>query len=384
MISVVIVALIALVASIQGQSTSLPYPYATPNTTQCTAFCTLMMTNCSTIYASMSDCMAYCAVFPLGSPFDTSGDSFYCRAYHANASLTLGSFHCPHAGVIGGNGVCGTAVDAYCHMTNGFCTQYGIKVSAWCNIVAGNLTYAGVSNDTYMDTLDCRLYHIGVAITTNTPQGHCNHSALAGGDVCGTKCDAYCNFLLENCPPTTSGNSFATKAQCLAACAVLPPGFEGTDTYQDTLGCRFYHTTVSFGIPSHCVHSGANGLGICGSNQCDSYCVYYMAACGGTQAECSARCNAAPMNGTYPQLSGNWQECLTYHAVAANLAPGNAAIHCPHANGSAVCVNSVASSTATSASSSSSASSSQSGSGSGSSAMSIIASLMLVFAIIAF
>jgi hypothetical protein len=79
----------------------------------CGEYCTTVTTNCTGAnaqYASMAECMAYCARarWPEGTAGDMDGNTIACRIYHGGAPAASDpATHCPHAGPSGGN-VCGT------------------------------------------------------------------------------------------------------------------------------------------------------------------------------------------------------------------------------------------------------------------------------------
>lgn len=68
----------------------------------CEGYCSLMMKHCSAAYASAADCTTACAGITgaTGSGYDTgtkTGDSLFCRIYHATAASTDPTTHCDHA-----------------------------------------------------------------------------------------------------------------------------------------------------------------------------------------------------------------------------------------------------------------------------------------------
>jgi hypothetical protein len=74
---------------------------------------------------------------------------------------------------------------------------------------------------------------------------------------------------------------------------------------------------------------------------CADYCATYLANCQSTsaykdEADCHAQC-AGWYPGAAGQVSGDTIGCRAYHA---SVAPGDPAVHCPHAGptGADVCV----------------------------------------------
>jgi len=160
----------------------------------CEAYCDVVTANCVgslAQYASKSACLAYCQNNSLatGAWNDTSGDSSGCRIYHADAAAVLAqqSTHCPHAGPSGAN-TCGLWCDVYCDLIQHACTgnnQQFSSVSA-CQTACAGYSTAGTPGATSGNTVQCRIYHAGVA-GTNIAQNaalHCPHAGPSGGGVC--------------------------------------------------------------------------------------------------------------------------------------------------------------------------------------------------------
>jgi len=80
---------------------------AGPCGTPCDHYCDQMLASCSTVFADRPTCMTACTAYPsTGSYGATTGNSFFCRVYHANAATYISATtHCPHASPTGG-GVC--------------------------------------------------------------------------------------------------------------------------------------------------------------------------------------------------------------------------------------------------------------------------------------
>jgi hypothetical protein len=214
------------------------------------------------------------------------------------------------------------------------------------------------------NTLDCRLYHAGVAGNAAFKDGHCEHSGANGKAVCGTACEGYCQLIMGGCTGTNA--QFANVAQCLNWCATYPtvgaerPYATGNDTYQ----CHIYHAQVAVQrgdiADVHCTHAGPTGANVCGtSHQCRAFCRGQIAACGLTgttngqyasQAACETSC-ATWTVGSFgaSTTSGNTLACRAYHATVAIESSTNAGNHCSHtsATGGGVCVSAATSSTGT-------------------------------------
>ncbi len=70
--------------------------------TNCDGYCSLMIKHCAGSYASASDCVTACATISGATTagYDTgtkTGDSLFCRIYHATAASMDPSTHCDHA-----------------------------------------------------------------------------------------------------------------------------------------------------------------------------------------------------------------------------------------------------------------------------------------------
>jgi len=161
--------------------------------TQCEAYCSAFSGSCGALtpdpYSSEAECLQYCGenMVNLGNWNDTAGDSVSCRVYHADAYLALGAPHCLHAGPSGDN-TCGTWCQVYCDIIQNACTgsnqQYASESA--CMTSCATISTSGNPGDTAGNTIQCRIYHAGVAgldQATNA-QLHCPHAGPTGGGVC--------------------------------------------------------------------------------------------------------------------------------------------------------------------------------------------------------
>ncbi len=130
------------------------------------------------------------AFVPAGAEGDTSGNSVGCRTYHARASVALQDplTHCPHAGASGG-AVCGTWCDNYCDLAGAICTGANelYADAAACATACDGLPDDGAPGDVSGDSVQCRIYHLGVAGSDGDTSAaiHCPHAAATSGDdVC--------------------------------------------------------------------------------------------------------------------------------------------------------------------------------------------------------
>ncbi|MCA1663868.1 MAG: hypothetical protein LC659_06305 [Myxococcales bacterium] len=139
-------------------------------------------------YMDAATCNATCmtaAAWPAGTAADTGGNTIGCRLYHAGAAAAAPSTHCPHAGPTGGD-VCGSWCDNYCQLMAKNCTgSNAVYDAATCMTKCATIPTNGNTNDTSGNTIQCRIYHLGVAATD--PALHCAHSKTAA-DLPGGPC----------------------------------------------------------------------------------------------------------------------------------------------------------------------------------------------------
>lgn len=172
----------------------------------CMAYCTEVTTNCTgtneqypTIApaTAMDSCMGVCAGFPVGTSADMTGDSLGCREYHGGAPA-MGDpvTHCPHAGPLGGPGMCSTMdpCDAFCEIAQAVCTGAN---SQWDSVAACKTDCATFTvpmtngmptpytdGDTGKNDLYCRMYHLSAAASsTDNAAVHCGH-IIKNSPVC--------------------------------------------------------------------------------------------------------------------------------------------------------------------------------------------------------
>ncbi len=336
--------------------------------TWCENYCHLAMTNCTganAVYDTPADCEAACAdLVDDGEAGDTDGDTVQCRIYHAGVAGTNGDtsaeIHCPHAGPDGG-GVCVDAIEpvdptceAYCAAITDACTgdnlQYADETACLTYCGASAQLPLGTSEDVDGNTVGCRIYHAGVASTSDENAAiHCVHAGPTGGDVCGAWCDNYCHLAQTNCSDDNA--LYSDSAACDAACADFPATGAAGDVDGDTVQCKIYHLGVagSDGDDSaavHCPHGGIDGGDVCVAPvlppTCAEYCAAVQAACTDDNAQyasedaCNAYCQdwAQIPAGALSDTGGNTIGCRLYHAGVASASEDNAVVHCPHAGAS--------------------------------------------------
>ena len=168
----------------------------------CAAYCAAIMMNCTGAnaqYQTMTACMNACAELPVGASSDTSGDTIGCRTYHAGLAATGPNPHCWHAGPWGGD-TCGPPCEAFCKIATTYCTAAGgfeAGAPPYTSLSDCETSCAGYARIDDVDgggvfpdggynamgpgagnTLDCREYHLGYALTGGANQNtHCPHPA---------------------------------------------------------------------------------------------------------------------------------------------------------------------------------------------------------------
>jgi hypothetical protein len=160
----------------------------------CEGYCdevTKACTGANEQYKDKDACVSYCKTLgkpKTGTTGETSGNSVGCREYHASvaskdaASATL---HCPHAGPTGAN-TCGTWCDNYCALVMSNCTAANklYDTDAACQSECAKFATSGKPGDAAGNTVQCRIYHMGVAGTdAASATTHCPHGKTVS-DVC--------------------------------------------------------------------------------------------------------------------------------------------------------------------------------------------------------
>ena len=321
----------------------------------CDSYCALVMTNCqegNQQYGTTEACVAYCETWsqmPQGDVGATSGNSIECRNYHAGVaggSAAEAATHCAHAGPSGGD-VCGSWCANYCDLATQNCTGDN-KVfdnSDDCALACAKFAADGDVNAVDGDSVQCRIYHLGVAgsdLAGGSDATHCKHGAIDGGGVCEEPpaCAEYCDAVMASC---TGGNAqYDDLADCTLHCSTLYklPGGSSADTSGNSLGCRIYHAGVAGGGANeaalHCAHAGASGGGVCGS-WCENYCDLAANNCAGDNAlydnkdACMASCGGLVDTDEAGATSGDSVQCRIYHLGVGGLDSDAAKAHCPHA-----------------------------------------------------
>lgn len=188
-------AVAALVAAVLGLaacgSSSDPVP-----DDGCAGYCAAMTSTCTAAdaqFASAEACTAYCTrartapeLWSAGTAGATSGNSLACRTTHVGLAPSNPAVHCPHAGASGGN-VCGGWCENYCDLALAACTGANQLFAdrATCLTGCAGLATTGAPNATAGDTVQCRIYHLGVASSSAANAvTHCPHGSVTPTGPC--------------------------------------------------------------------------------------------------------------------------------------------------------------------------------------------------------
>lgn len=154
----------------------------------CTQYCDLVMESCkgdNAQYASVSECLAFCARLPAGDGGDEQTNTVACRQYYAGSPARTDALgYCLAAGPFGG-GVCGDRCSAFCGLTLEACSPKNSSAPYGgypdCQSACAGYPYKDGGADgggeppsgpTSGDTLNCRLFHVRSAIADGSGCAH--------------------------------------------------------------------------------------------------------------------------------------------------------------------------------------------------------------------
>ena len=321
-----------------------------PASTQCKEYCTKARDVCGGIlYRTDEACLSTCALFE-----EIGSDGVPCRVHQLDLARDTGEsleLYCANAGP-GGNDACGSNCENYCQLFSHTCAddfkRYSadgangdeVCVSKCLGLVDTHLFDSTDQGNYFGDTLQCRLVH-----TTSSavdPETHCPHADLKSNKclddaTAEPDCDNFCHLELAECTVANGYPVYESEAQCNAVCNALRPGHL-SDTAENTVGCRMYHSYNALLDPKgHCSHTGPGGDGHCGSTalpktgntgNCESYCRLLETACktdfDGSFADlaaCEADCvkidGAGPSVGYTTAAAGDNVQCRLLHVARA-------------------------------------------------------------------
>ena len=203
----------------------------------CATYCAAVTTACTgdnLQYTDQAACEAYCATWaqlPVGSQADTAGNTVGCRTYHAGVASTdaeAAALHCGHAGPTGG-AVCGSWCDNYCHLSQTNCTGDNelFADAAACTTACGDYPTTGDIGATSGDSVQCKLYHLGVAGSDGATSAavHCSHGGVDGDGVCVAPIPDTCEtaHVIDSLPFTIAGNTSDANNDYWYSAGQCPP-----------------------------------------------------------------------------------------------------------------------------------------------------------------
>lgn len=160
----------------------------TVETTLCRQI-TQICTGTNEQFDSQGQCVSLMKNITAGTIGDTDTASAWCRSYHVQAAQADAAGHCAHTGPSGGPDACGDWCDFYCQSILSICVpgtaneQYADDAA--CQAACGGFATTGTMGDADGNTLQCRLYHLGVAAGSATDAtAHCPHAGQASTGVC--------------------------------------------------------------------------------------------------------------------------------------------------------------------------------------------------------
>ena len=160
----------------------------------------------------------------------------------------------------------------YCTLVMGSCTGDDAQYASTeeCLAFCGHLPpdpVAAASNSRGSPSLACRQYWADSPARTN-PRSSCLAAGPFGGNVCGDRCTAFCDVLLDACGAETTNAVYGDQPDCASACAGFTYVDAGTDgggeapdgpDAGDSLNCRLYHLRAATLDATRCADLRAGG-----------------------------------------------------------------------------------------------------------------------------
>lgn len=241
----------------------------------CTQYCNSIQETCvgaNAQYSSTSECESACEAFNAdGTAGDIDGDTLQCRqSALASAQAGFVEESCAAAGPTGSlTCIDEDPCDLYCADAMSVCVEANsIYPSEEACLQACDRFDFGTPNDTAVDTLHCRVYHLNVA--RDAPSIHCPHGGPGGGGVCVEDvedCQDYCGLWFFQCPDAPD---YSDRLDCLNKCGLFPGGNPAAPPEGDTFICRAKALERVFreGAPAgiECANAGVDGGQLCSGN----------------------------------------------------------------------------------------------------------------------
>jgi len=210
----------------------------------CENYCYFSQLNCmdgNKQYADTATCMTYCANMP-DAPWNEMGDNVGCRLLNTfSAGLNppfLRGEQCANGGP-SGNNKCGSWCDVYCGLAMNNCQDANALYENYtvCNETCQMFNVSGHVNDASGDSVECRIYHLGVAGTSPANAAiHCPHGNA-------TSFDGMCGGAIPE-PTTTGPTTGATTAAETTTGATTDATTAATTTGATTTGATTAATTT--------------------------------------------------------------------------------------------------------------------------------------------
>jgi len=152
----------------------------------CKNYCALMEQHCTGAnkqFISTSACVAFCEKMNVGSEGDRMGDSLACRQSFASAAgASESKFNCDNAGPVGSEQCVKAPCVTYCSFNRKLCGPRAYDADKDCIAACAVWPFRQVAlgEEQDRDSLDCRLYHLQVAVASGQQADldlHCPHTA---------------------------------------------------------------------------------------------------------------------------------------------------------------------------------------------------------------
>lgn len=155
-----------------------------------------------------------------------------------------------------------TPCELYCTDAVANCTGVNQVYTSSVTCLRACAEFASVGTATTSgNSRECRAHYAATASVA--PGASCAAASIAGGGVCGTYCDVYCDFLDDNCMGANA--QYASRGACDTACAALTVTTSVAPEVGDSVQCRSYHASfpAQMSPATHCPHAGQSGGGVC-------------------------------------------------------------------------------------------------------------------------